>query len=58
MFKGIISYIFIGFLLLVSCGRHSHEGANQLRADSLCTVISEIRYSDIIHFDSVAKDRL
>ena len=56
MFKGIISYIFIGFLLLVSCGRHSHEGANQFRADSLCTVISEIRYSDIIHFDSVAKE--
>ena len=49
-------YILILCLFLTSCVKHSHDGENHHRADSLYTELSAMRYSDIAAFDSLAKD--
>ena len=55
MQRGIL-YILIMCLFLTSCVKHSHNGANHHRADSLCTELSAVRYSDVAAFDSLATE--
>lgn len=55
MQRGVL-YILIMCLFLTSCVKHSHNGANHHRADSLCTELSAVRYSDVAAFDSLATE--
>lgn len=53
MKRGLL-YVLVSLSLFLSCGRNTHDNVNELRADSLCMGLSNMRYSDISLFDSLA----
>ena len=52
-----IQYILL-VLLLLSCGKQSHDNTIDSRVDSLYVELSDMRYSDIALFDSLAVELL